>query len=131
MGPDTEKALTAVGTIAAVILTKLGWDRVKPRGTGGDDEPQLSDVLKPRETVLMHVANRIHAVRDDIAPKITGLYTKSEIADIRFARLEADQLETKKALAEAIERIHAHIDRRQDKLEEKFDAFIERRRVGA
>lgn len=125
-----ENALTAIGTLAAAILTKLGWDKVQKHQAreANGDEPRLDETLNGRETVLMHVANRIHAVRDELNPRLTAMHTRQEIADLRFARLEADQLETKRALADAVREIREHIDKRQDKLEEKFDLFIERRR---
>lgn len=120
MALDQETILTGLGALVAGYLGKVGLIKVKERrALESDDEPQLSDPLRPRETVLLYVTKKIQEVKDEINPRLL---------EARFIRLERDQLETKQALANAIESIHAHIDKRQDKLEEKFDSYIERRR---
>lgn len=117
--------------IAAIlgILGKFFYDKQrngkKPVSISGEDTT-LDSTITHRDSVMIWLTDRIHKVINEVTPLITRNSAAIEELKIKQTYLERDLIEQKKENAERIARLHAHIDERADKLEDKIDAINER-----
>lgn len=109
------------------LLGKVAWDKrkaQKPLSISGDDV-ELSSTITPRDSVMIWLTDRVHKVREEVnAPIIKNAGVIEELR-LRTAFLETDSREFKIATAANIEKLHDHIDRRSDKLEELIEKLRE------
>lgn len=126
-----------VASLVAGILGKLGFDRYQKRKRidiiEGGGELSLNSQLSERETVLLYMQRQLEAsktaLRNEFAPMIIALQNDSQETKRRMDAFEKNSERDRKEFKELVTDLRTHLDDRHNRLEDKFDRFIERRRT--
>ncbi len=118
----------ALGTIIVALLGKLGWDHKKKSNIISIADDEITPDSKPtrRDTILMLLTDRVHAVRNELTPQIGKLQLEDAKMDLRITQNRDDLLRLRVDMESGFKDVNLHIDNRSDKLENQIDTSVER-----
>lgn len=128
--PDPDVSTTVVGGLGAIILTllgKLGWDHRRKV-----NENHLLDDLnsdsKPtrRDTILMIMTDRVHAVRNELNPLIGQLQLEDAKMDLRISQNRDDINKLRVDLEAGFRTLSIQMENNSRRIEEAIEKSLDR-----